>query len=51
MEVRWILLVHFYFGNILSLSSSEGIQIGQIGSAAGIIGSWTGSIHEEGSFH
>jgi len=28
--------------------SSEGIQVGNVGSAAGIIGSWTGATHDHG---
>jgi len=35
---------------MLSFSSSEGIQVGNVGSAAGIIGSWTGASHDHGSF-
>ncbi|EJD04233.1 uncharacterized protein FOMMEDRAFT_19497 [Fomitiporia mediterranea MF3/22] len=30
--------------------SSEGIQIGDVCSAAGVVGSWTGAHHEEGPF-
>jgi hypothetical protein len=33
------------------VSSSEGIQIGNVGSAAGIVGAWTGATHDEGLFH
>lgn len=28
--------------------SSEGIQIGNVGCAAGIVGTWTGAHHEDG---
>ena len=30
--------------------SSEGIQVGNVGSAAGVIGAWTGAWHAEGLF-
>jgi hypothetical protein len=33
----------------LGLYSSEGIQVGNVGSAAGIIGAWTGATHDSGS--
>jgi len=32
--------------DILDLYSSEGIQIGNVGSAAGIIESWMGATHD-----
>jgi len=31
-----------------SMCSSEGLQIGNVGSAAGIIGSWTGATYDHG---
>jgi len=43
--VKWRFAV-IYDGH--SEWSSEGIQIGNVGSAAGVIGSWTGSIHDHG---
>jgi hypothetical protein len=30
--------------------SSEGVQVGNAGSAAGIIGAWTDATHEQGWF-
>lgn len=36
--------------NHSSVFSSEGIQIGGVCSAAGVVGTWTGAHHEEGSF-
>jgi len=43
-------LVAFFRLDIDTLRySSEGIQVGNVGSAAGIIGSWTGATHDHGS--
>lgn len=47
MEVCPFLL----FGDVAAhpLSSSNGVQIGDIGSAKGVIGVWTTTIHEQGA--
>jgi hypothetical protein len=50
MEARgFFLAAYFHLDiDILNLYSSKGIQIGNVGSAAGIIGSWTGATHDHG---
>ncbi len=30
--------------------SSEGVQVGSVASAAGVVGAWTTSIHDQGVF-
>ncbi|KIM80522.1 hypothetical protein PILCRDRAFT_789242 [Piloderma croceum F 1598] len=43
-------VVRWRFVSLISHFISEGIQIGNVGSAAGIIGSWTGATHDHGPF-
>lgn len=40
----------FFFASTHKRFSSEGIQIGNVCSAAGIVGTWTGAHHEEGQY-
>jgi len=45
----WLFIAFFHLDvDTLGLYSSEGIQLGNIGSAAGIIGAWTGATHDHG---
>ncbi|KLO20022.1 hypothetical protein SCHPADRAFT_817284 [Schizopora paradoxa] len=45
--IRWrFVSASIYDGH--SQWSSEGVQIGAVGSAAGVVGTWTGAHHEEG---
>ena len=52
MEVRTCVVFVFFYSliplTLLYVNSSEGIQIGGVSSAAGVVGIWTGAHHEEG---
>lgn len=47
MEVIFFPLVESAL-RLLNFCSSEGIQLGGIGSAAGVVGSWTAAMHDHG---
>lgn len=47
MEVRIIARLHIGLDVNISYSS-EGVQIGNVASAAGIVGTWTGAQHDDG---